>query len=106
MSKKKNFDILDDIIDPQDVCVTLELDNNETLECRPVSIFEANGQDYIALLPIDEDGMTTQTDVFLYRYFEDEEGNPSLENILDDDEFEIACDRFDELQDEEEFENM
>lgn len=106
MSKQKNFDILDDIIDPQDVCVTLELDNNETLECRTVSIFEVNGQDYITLLPIDENGMPTQSDVYLYRYFEDAEGNPSLENILDDDEFEIACDRFDELQDEEEFENM
>lgn len=106
MSKKNNFDILDDIIDPMDVCVTLELDNNQTLECRTVSIFEAGGRDYIALLPIDENGLPTTSDVFLYRYFEDEEGNPSLDMIVDDDEFEIASDRFDEIQDEQEFADM
>ena len=56
---------------------------------------------YSKLIDIDSD-----TYDFMLSYDEDEEGNPSLENILDDDEFEIAFDRFDELQDEEEFENM
>lgn len=39
-------------------------------------------------------------------YFEDEEGNPSLENIDHDDEFDAVSDRFDELLDEEEFDQM
>lgn len=106
MSKGTNFDSLDDVLDPNDVYVTLDLDNGETLECKAISIFEAAGRDYIALLPIDEDGNPTQGDVFLYRYFEDEEGNPSLDMIADDDEFEIASDRFDEIQDEAEFDEM
>ena len=38
--------------------------------------------------------------------FEDEDGNPSLDNITDDEEYEIVADRFDELLDEEEFEAM
>lgn len=106
MSKETNFEGLDDILDPTDIYVTLELDDGQELECKTVTIFEAEGQDYIALLPLDEDGNPTTSDVFLYRYFEDEEGNPSLDMIMDDEEFEIASDRFDELQDEQEFEDM
>ena len=107
MSKETNFESLDDILDPNDVYVTLDLDNGETLECKAISIFEAGGQDYIALLPLDEDGNPAENgDVFLYRYFEDEEGNPSLDMIADDEEFEIASDRFDEIQDEAECDEM
>lgn len=106
MSKETNFDSLDDVLDPNDVYVTLDLDNDETLECKAISIFEAGGRDYIALLPLDEDGTPIDGDVYLYRYFEDEEGNPSLDMIADDEEFEIASDRFDEIQDEAEFNEM
>lgn len=33
-------------------------------------------------------------EVFIYRYSEDAEGNPSLENIEDDEEYEVVSDRF------------
>ena len=36
--------------------VTLTLDNDEVVECAVLTIFSANGQDYIALLPLDEKG--------------------------------------------------
>ena len=36
-------------------------------------------------------------------FFEDEDGNPSLENIQDDEEYEAVEERFDELLDEAEF---
>ena len=39
-------------------------------------------------------------------YSEDEEGNPSLDNIDSDEEYEIVSDRFDELLDEAEFDAM
>ncbi len=91
----------------EDLRVTLELDNDEQLECQILTIFEANNQDYIALLPLDDKGEpNSEGDVYIYRYFEDEEGNPSLENIDSDEEYEIVADRFDELLDEEEFEQM
>ena len=45
-------------------------------------------------------------EVFIYRYSEDAEGNPSLENIEDDEEYEVVSDRFDELLDEAEFEDL
>ena len=45
-------------------------------------------------------------EVFIYRYSEDSEGNPSLDNIEDDEEYEAVSDRFDELLDEAAFEEM
>ena len=59
------------------------------------------------MLPLDDKGEPNDDgEVFIYRYFEDEEGNPSLDNIQDDDEYEAVADRFDELLDEAEFDDM
>ena len=77
------------------------------MECQILTIFEADGRDYIALLPVDEDEQPNEdSEVFIYRYSEDAEGNPSLENIEDDEEYEVVSDRFDELLDEAEFEDL
>ena len=90
-----------------DILVTSELDDGTQAECEILTIFTVGEQDYIALLPLDEKGEPNEDgEVFIYRYFEDEEGNPSLDNIQDDDEYEAVADRFDELLDEEEFDSM
>lgn len=90
-----------------DILVTLELDDGTQAECEILTIFTVGEQDYIALLPLDEKGEPNEDgEVFIYRYFEDEEGNPSLDNIQNDDEYEAVADRFDELLDEEEFDSM
>ena len=85
-----------------DVCVTLELDNGETLECEIITIFEVNDRDYIALLPVDEHGTPLDEEVIVYRYDEDEEGTPVLDNIESDEEYEAVSKAFDELLEEEE----
>ena len=54
---------------------------------------------------MDENGENEDGEVFLYRYKE-ENGNPSLENIEDDDEYEAAADAFDEMLDEQEFDEL
>lgn len=93
--------------DESDMQVTLSLDDGSEVECAILTIFELEEQNYIALLPLDEDGNENEEgEVFIYRYFEDEEGNPSLENIEDDEEYEAVSDRFDELLDEAAFEEM
>lgn len=97
----KNQNLEDD-----EMFVTLDLDNGTQIECEILTIFEVNGQDYIALLPLSEDGDDDGEEVYIYRYSEDEEGNPSLDNIEDDDEYEAVADRFDELLDEAEFDEM
>ena len=95
----------DEILDPQEMFVTLELEDGSEEECQILTIFEVNDQNYIALVPVDQ-LEEEESEVIFYRYFEDEEGEPSLENIEDDDEFDMVCDAFDELLDEEEFEEM
>lgn len=87
------------------ITVTLTLDNDEVVECVVLTTYEADGKEYIALLPLDENGESSDGDVYLYRYavVDDE---PTLENIEDDDEYEIAADAFDEWMDEQEFEEI
>ena len=81
------------------------MDDGTQVECEIITIFDLGDQDYIVLLPLDEDGgEDTEGTVYIFRYFEDEEGNPSLENIQSDEEFEAVEERFDELLDEAEFE--
>ena len=101
MSNPNNVNNEDEIFDPQEMFVTLDSDDGSQLECQILTIFDVDNQNYIALVPVDNDD-----EVIFYRYFEDEEGNPSLENIDHDDEFDAVSDRFDELLDEEEFDQM
>lgn len=89
----------------EEMTVTLTLDDDTTLECVVINIFQAGGQDYIALLPL-EGTAAEEGEVYLYRYSEDEDGEPNLENIEDDDEFELVSDAFDELLDSEEYDEL
>lgn len=88
----------------EEMTVTLTLDDNTELECVVLTIFEAGGRDYIALLPTEGEDADTG-EVYLYRYSETD-GQPELDNIEDDDEYEIVADAFDELLDDEEFDEL
>ena len=85
--------------------VTLTLDDDSELECSVISIFPCQDKQYIALLPLDENGENHDGEVYLYRYFE-VNGNPQLDNIEDDDEYEAASDAFDEMLDSAEFDEL
>ena len=91
----------DDILDPEEMFLTVELEDGSEETYQILKIFEAGGQDYIAVCPTDN-----SPDVYFYRYFEDEEGNPSIDNIETDEEFERAIDKFDELLDDDFFEEL
>ena len=67
--------------------VTLTLDDDSELVCAVLTIFPAG-------------------EVFLYRFFQEEGQQPTLENIEDDDEYEIAADAFDELLDSAEYDEV
>lgn len=103
-NEKKNLDF-QNMSENEEMTVTLTLDDGSDLECVVLTIFEAGDHDYIALLPLDgkeaEDG-----EVFLYRYKEDADGNPELDNIISDEEYEIVADAFDELLDEAEYDEI
>lgn len=96
---------LENEMEEEEMTVTLTLDDGKELECVVLTIFEAGKKDYIALLPI-EGEEAEEGEVYLYRYSEDAEGNPILENIEDDDEYEVVADAFDELLDAEEFDEL
>lgn len=81
-----------------DVVVTLNLDDGSEVTCEILTIFDIGDQDYIVLLPLDENGEeNSDGEVYIYRYFEDETGAPSLDNIESDDEYAAVSAKFDEL---------
>ncbi|WP_251496733.1 DUF1292 domain-containing protein [Otoolea muris] len=89
----------------EEMTVTLTLDDGKELECVVLTIFPAGDKEYIALLPM-EDEEAEEGEVYLYRYTEDEDGLPNLENIEDDEEYDIVADAFDELLDEQEYDEL
>ncbi len=92
-----------DANEQEEMFITLTLDDDEEVNCQVITIFEAGDKDYIALLPVDS-ADDEESELFLYRYDEDENGEPLLSNIETDEEYEIVSDAFDELLDAEDFE--
>ncbi len=86
--------------------VTLTLEDDQEVECMILSIYPAAENEYIALLPLGDDGEPDEdSEVYLYRYIDHgEDQDPELQNIDDDEEYEAAADAFDEMLDQQEFE--
>jgi len=88
----------------ESLTVTLTLENNEELECAVLNIFEADEKQYIALLPLDENGDNTDGQIYLYRFIDNgEEEEPGLENIEEDEEFDRVSAIFNEWLDTQDF---
>ena len=88
----------------ESLTVTLTLENNEELECAVLNIFEADEKEYIALLPLDENGDNTDGQIYLYRFIDNgEEEEPGLENIEEDEEFDRVSSVFNEWLDTQDF---
>ena len=88
----------------ESLTVTLTLENNEELECAVLNIFEAEEKEYIALLPLDENGDNTDGQIYLYRFIDNgEEEEPGLENIEEDEEFNRVSTIFNEWLDTQDF---
>lgn len=85
--------------------VTLTLDDDEEVDCAVITTYEVNSKEYIALLPLDENGENEDGDVWIYRFTRDVSGknNHGIDVIEDDDEYEAVADAFDEWLDEQEF---
>lgn len=86
--------------------ITLTLDDDSELLCDVIATFPAtvNGKEqmYIALIPTDAE---PEDDIYLYRFI-DNGDEIDVQNIEDDEEFDIVADAFDELLDEEEFDAL
>ena len=98
-----------DQFEDEEMTVELELDNGEVVNCAIITILEVAGRDYIALLPLDENGENQDGEVWFYRYSEnpdDPNEEPELGYIDDDDEYESVADAFDEYLDSSEFDEL
>ncbi len=80
--------------------VTLTLDDDSEITCAVLNIFSVEEKEYIALLPLDENGQSASGEVYLYRYYKNAKGDPELDNIMDDDEYEAAANTFNSLMDQ------
>ncbi len=93
----------------EEITVELELDNGENVTCEIITILEVDGQEYIALLPMDENGENEDGEVWLYRYTENPdkpEEDPELAPIEEDAEYEKVAEAFDEYLDSVEFDEL
>ncbi len=92
--------------DDINMTVELELDDDSKVTCAIVTILTVNDKDYIVLLPLDDDGQSSEGEVWFYGYKEDANDpnvEPELIYIESDDEYEAVADAFDEYLDNEEF---
>ena len=93
----------------EEMTVELELEDGEIVNCAVITIITVDKQDYIALLPLDENGENTDGEVWFYRYSEnmdDPNEEPELGYIEDDEEYERVADAFDEYLDNCEFDEL
>ena len=99
-------EILKALEDEESVTVTLTLLDDSEIECEVVTVVEALGNDYIALLPMAGPDKDTGN-VYLYRLKDSEGGDdPELIDIADDEEYEAASDAFEEYLDTLEFDEL
>lgn len=106
--KQKTITEPDKTMAQEEMTVELELDEG-TVTCSVVTIFSAGEKEYIALLPLDENGDNTDGDVWIYGYSENPEDpneEPELRYIEDDEEYERASDAFEEYLDNCEFDEL
>ncbi len=75
--------------------ITLTLDDDTEIECAILTVFPVEKQEYIALLPLDENGQNQNGEVYLYKFSRTEKGDPVLANIEDDVEYGKAAEAFD-----------
>ena len=93
----------------EEMTVELELEDGTLVTCAIVTILTVESKDYIALLPLNEDGDNKDGAVWFYAYSEnpdDPNEEPVLDYIADDEEYEKVADAFDEFLDNAEFDEL
>lgn len=79
-----------------DNMITLLDDEGNEVECEVIDLFEFDEQEYVVLLPVDEE------DPYILRVDKEEDGSEVFAVIEDDEEFEKVAEAYDELLGEEE----
>lgn len=98
----------DNIVEEEAPIIHLELDDGTVKDCAVITLFEVEGQDYIALVSVEdleaaEEDEDAESALLLYRYneVEDEPEAFRLDNIEDDEEYEMVTSVLDAIFGEE-----
>ena len=75
--------------------ITLTMEDDTEVECAVLTVFPVDAKEYIALLPLDENGQNESGEVYLYTFACTENGDPMLSNIESDEEYAKAAVAFD-----------
>ena len=106
--QEENFDNENEMETDEEIYTLTDEDGKES-DFRLIGRQDIDGQSYVALVPIDEDGEETdgsdEDDGFvILKVVEEEDGEEGLVEIEDDDEFDRIADIFeDELFEDEEY---
>lgn len=85
--------------------ISIFLEDNHEVICDILAIFSISRQFYVALMPQEPIEGYEEGEYFFYRYESNGE-NISLTDIESDEEWELVEDKFEELLDEDEFNQM
>lgn len=72
--------------------MTLEYEDGTELDCEIAGVFEADGKEYIALIPQDD-----SNEIYFYYYIEINDEEFEIGDIEDDEDFEKAVAEFDRI---------
>ena len=92
----------------EEMTVELELEDGTVVNCAIITILTVEKNDYIVLMPLNENGDNDDGEVWFYGYTENPD-DPNEEPVLayiDDDVYEKVADAFDEYLDNCEFDEL
>lgn len=94
----------DVVVEEENPVLHLELEDGSNVDCAVITLFEVDGQDYIALVALEElESDKEESELMIYRYVTSEEDEDvfSLDNIESDEEFEKVTAALDEILEED-----
>lgn len=85
--------------DEDDVLLTLTDEDGNDVDAQIIAAFEIEelSAEYIAVLEVNENHEVENGEVIVLRYSEDEDGDPVIDSIDDEDEYEIVTEAFRQL---------
>ena len=84
--------------------VDIELEDDRLVSCAPMIVLTVESNDYIVLLPLDENGQNNDGNVWFYKFiWENQNEDPELGYISEDKEYEKVAEAFDLYLDDAEF---
>lgn len=93
------------IADGEEITVDLDLDDGRKVTCSVLIVITVESKDYIALLPLDENGKNEDGEFWFYG-FRTKDGDPILDYIGDDDEYLRVSEEFSKYLDSGEYDEM